>query len=206
MVNLYPFAATIARAGVTLDEAIEQIDIGGPSLIRAAAKNHAFITVATDPDQYAGDSRAARCRRRTTTLELRRRLARRGLRAHGRLRRRRSPTIWRGRSSRRAVSRRIARRARSQGSAALRRKPAPAGGPVCATANAAAGASLVSAQQLHGKELSYNNLLDLDSALAIVAAAAGSGGRGHQAQQSLRRGHGRRTGRRRRGRRSTAIR
>ena len=52
MVNLYPFEATIARPGVTFDEAVEQIDIGGPSLIRAAAKNHAFITVATDPAQY----------------------------------------------------------------------------------------------------------------------------------------------------------
>ena len=74
VVNLYPFETTVARAGVTFDEAVEQIDIGGPSLIRAASKNHAFVTVATDPEQYAeildqvttGGS---------TTPELRRRLA-----------------------------------------------------------------------------------------------------------------------------------
>src|SRR5262249_47951662 len=53
VVNLYPFAETVAREGVTFDEAIEQIDIGGPTLIRAAAKNHAFVTIATNPVQYA---------------------------------------------------------------------------------------------------------------------------------------------------------
>ncbi len=53
VVNLYPFEATIAKEGVTAAEAIEQIDIGGPSLIRAAAKNHAFVAVATSPSQYA---------------------------------------------------------------------------------------------------------------------------------------------------------
>src|SRR5262245_61880863 len=53
VVNLYPFEATVAREGVSFAEAIEQIDIGGPSLIRAAAKDHAFITVATDAGQYA---------------------------------------------------------------------------------------------------------------------------------------------------------
>ena len=53
VVNLYPFETTAARPGVTFDEAVEQIDIGGPSLIRGASKNHAFVTVATAPEQYA---------------------------------------------------------------------------------------------------------------------------------------------------------
>ncbi|MEI6591662.1 MAG: bifunctional phosphoribosylaminoimidazolecarboxamide formyltransferase/IMP cyclohydrolase [Holophagaceae bacterium] len=52
VINLYPFEATIAREGVTAAEAIEQIDIGGPSMIRSASKNHASVTVLTDPDQY----------------------------------------------------------------------------------------------------------------------------------------------------------
>src|SRR4051812_34533878 len=52
VVNLYPFAATIAKPNVTLDEAIEQIDIGGPTLIRAAAKNHAFVTIVTGQQQF----------------------------------------------------------------------------------------------------------------------------------------------------------
>lgn len=52
IVNLYPFAATIARAGVTVAEAIEMIDIGGPTMLRAAAKNHERVTVVCDPDDY----------------------------------------------------------------------------------------------------------------------------------------------------------
>jgi len=51
-VNLYPFEATIAKPACTLEEAIENIDIGGPSMIRSAAKNHKFVTVVTSPDQY----------------------------------------------------------------------------------------------------------------------------------------------------------
>ncbi|MDR1269851.1 MAG: hypothetical protein LBK82_10030, partial [Planctomycetaceae bacterium] len=53
VVNLYPFEATIAREGVTEEEAIENIDIGGPTMIRAAAKNHQFVTVVTDQEQYS---------------------------------------------------------------------------------------------------------------------------------------------------------
>ena len=51
-VNLYPFQQTVARPGVTLDEAIENIDIGGPAMLRAAAKNHAGVTVIVDPADY----------------------------------------------------------------------------------------------------------------------------------------------------------
>lgn len=51
-VNLYPFEQTIAKPDCTLEEAIENIDIGGPSMIRSAAKNHKFVTVVTQPDQY----------------------------------------------------------------------------------------------------------------------------------------------------------
>ena len=52
VVNLYPFKETIAKPNVTLDEAIENIDIGGPAMIRAAAKNFKYVTVVTDPDRY----------------------------------------------------------------------------------------------------------------------------------------------------------
>src|SRR5579863_4239271 len=51
-VNLYPFEATVAR-GAAYDECVENIDIGGPALIRAAAKNHDFVSVLTEPGQYA---------------------------------------------------------------------------------------------------------------------------------------------------------
>ena len=53
VVNLYPFEETVARADVTRAEAIEQIDIGGPSMLRSAAKNHASVTVITDPEDYS---------------------------------------------------------------------------------------------------------------------------------------------------------
>ncbi|MGB3403684.1 MAG: bifunctional phosphoribosylaminoimidazolecarboxamide formyltransferase/IMP cyclohydrolase [Microcoleaceae cyanobacterium] len=53
VVNLYPFEQTIAKSDVTLAEAIEQIDIGGPTLLRAAAKNHAYLTVLCNSDQYS---------------------------------------------------------------------------------------------------------------------------------------------------------
>ncbi len=52
VVNLYPFEATVSRAGCTLEEAVENIDIGGPCLIRAAAKNHSGVVVVVDPDDY----------------------------------------------------------------------------------------------------------------------------------------------------------
>ena len=53
VVNLYPFESTIAKPNVTSEEAVEQIDIGGPSLVRAAAKNHQYVTIVTDPEQYS---------------------------------------------------------------------------------------------------------------------------------------------------------
>jgi phosphoribosylaminoimidazolecarboxamide formyltransferase / IMP cyclohydrolase len=52
-VNLYPFAATIAKTGVTLEDAIENIDIGGPAMVRSSAKNYAGVAIVTDPEDYA---------------------------------------------------------------------------------------------------------------------------------------------------------
>src|SRR4029079_17407459 len=52
-INLYPFEQTVAKAGVTFEEAIENIDIGGPSMVRSAAKNHRFVLLVTSIDRYA---------------------------------------------------------------------------------------------------------------------------------------------------------
>src|SRR5579872_7081525 len=52
-VNLYPFAQTVAKPGVALEDAVENIDIGGPAMIRSAAKNHDAVTVVVDPADYA---------------------------------------------------------------------------------------------------------------------------------------------------------
>ena len=52
VVNLYPFQETVAKPDVTWDEAIENIDIGGPTMVRSAAKNHAHVSILTNPEQY----------------------------------------------------------------------------------------------------------------------------------------------------------
>ena len=75
VVNLYPFEATIAKPGVTLAEAIEQIDIGGPSMIRSAAKNYESVTVVVDPADYETVLDEMRDHDGETTLKLRERLA-----------------------------------------------------------------------------------------------------------------------------------
>lgn len=75
VVNLYPFVETISREGVTLEEAIEQIDIGGPSMIRSAAKNYRSVSVVTSPADYAAVQAEMEANDGATTLRLRERLA-----------------------------------------------------------------------------------------------------------------------------------
>lgn len=75
VVNLYPFEATIAREDVTLGEAIEQIDIGGPSMIRSASKNYQSVTVVTDPADYPAVLEDMKEEKGGTSLTLRERLA-----------------------------------------------------------------------------------------------------------------------------------
>src|SRR5262245_25922318 len=72
--NLYPFAATVAK-GASREDCIENIDIGGPALIRASAKNHAFVAIVTDPADYEPVMAEMRAHENATTLALRRRLA-----------------------------------------------------------------------------------------------------------------------------------
>lgn len=75
VVNLYPFEETVAKAGVTREEAIENIDIGGPSMLRSAAKNQDSVTVVCDPDDYAAILAALDLGDEAALLALRRRLA-----------------------------------------------------------------------------------------------------------------------------------
>src|SRR5512147_1764407 len=74
VVNLYPFEQTVARPNVTLHDAIENIDIGGPSMLRSAAKNHESVTVVVDPADYSAVAEQVKALG-DTTLELRRKLA-----------------------------------------------------------------------------------------------------------------------------------
>ncbi len=170
VVNLYPFEATVARDNVTFDEAVEQIDIGGPSLIRAAAKNHAFITVATDPAQYSQilDQITSTG---STSPELRRALADAAFAR---------TASYDTRIAEYLAGAHAAEAFPERWHVELRRKEVLRYGEnphqqaaLYAQGDAARTANLVSSQQLAGKELSYNNLLDLDSALAIVRSLDG---------------------------------
>lgn len=76
VVNLYQFEKTVAREGVTLKEAIENIDIGGPSMLRSAAKNFKFVTVVVDPADYGVVLKEMEASGGETTMETRFRLAR----------------------------------------------------------------------------------------------------------------------------------
>lgn len=170
VVNLYPFESTVAKEGVSFAEAIEQIDIGGPSLIRAASKNHAFVTVATSPLQYAsilsefqehgGTSDSLRlqlaleCFQSTARYDLAiSEYLSKQVGAGGVLPDRLSLDLTK------VLDLRYGENPHQQ--AALYSRPWE-------------GTSLVSAKQLHGKELSFNNLLDADSAYNIVRCFAKS--------------------------------
>ncbi|GHT14559.1 bifunctional purine biosynthesis protein PurH [Planctomycetales bacterium] len=164
VVNLYPFEATVAKPGVSEDEAIENIDIGGPTMIRAAAKNHQFVTVVTSPEQYPTVLEQVQKSGRTT-LQLRQGLARDAFTLTG--------------NYDNAISQFfITRLGGEEFPAALTTKYKRVGvlrygenphqqAAVYADPSVKA-ANVISARQLNGKELSYNNLLDLDAAVEIV--------------------------------------
>jgi len=75
-INLYPFEQTIAKPDCTFEDAIENIDIGGPSMVRSAAKNHKFVTVVTSPDQYGRVIEQMKAKNAAVSAELRRDFAR----------------------------------------------------------------------------------------------------------------------------------
>jgi phosphoribosylaminoimidazolecarboxamide formyltransferase/IMP cyclohydrolase len=164
VVNLYPFETTVARKGVTAEEAIEQIDIGGPTMVRAAAKNHAFTTVATNTEQYSEileEIAAHGC----TTLELRYRLAAEAF-AHTANYDRAIANFFTGEAPGGVFPDVIRMNLTRKG--VLRYGENPHQQAAVYAKPDSTDANVVAAQQLNGKELSYNNLLDLDSALGMV--------------------------------------
>jgi phosphoribosylaminoimidazolecarboxamide formyltransferase/IMP cyclohydrolase len=166
VVNLYPFEQTISRAGVTIPEAIEQIDIGGPSMVRSSAKNHAFVTLATDASQYETiltEFKANGC----TSLETRRQLAGAAF-----ARTATYDTAIAAYFSKINAATDESYPPRALLSLELRDTLRYGENPHQSAALYAFPNtnphSLVNAEQINGKELSYNNLLDLDAALAIA--------------------------------------
>ncbi len=172
VVNLYPFEATVARPGVSFEDAVENIDIGGPSLIRGAAKNHAYVAVLTDPDQYPGFL-SGFGRSGGSTLALRRSLALAVFEQAARYDR--AIADYLARSEPGAVSEPFPATfaPRFERRSVLRYGENPHQRAALYVDPGTAGPNLATARILHGKELSYNNLLDLDSALRLIRHFAG---------------------------------
>ena len=163
--NLYPFAATVARPGSTHEEIIENIDIGGPSMLRSAAKNYHDVTVVSDPSQYPAVIEELESNRGALSLATRERLA---ADAFGLTAAYDSAVggyfFWRrGQEMPRCLtlSFRLKQKLR------YGENPHQRAGFFIED-NPSTADSLAQAEILHGKELSYNNLLDLDSALRLV--------------------------------------
>jgi phosphoribosylaminoimidazolecarboxamide formyltransferase/IMP cyclohydrolase len=167
VIALYPFQETVARAGVTLEEAIEQIDIGGPAMIRAAAKNSASVGVVTDPAQYEPLLADLRASGGALSEETRRRLAREAFRRTAQY----DAAIAAYLESR-APGERDVFPARlvleADRVAALRYGENPHQAAAFYRPGGSPAAGLAAARQLHGPELSHNNLLDFSAALALL--------------------------------------
>jgi phosphoribosylaminoimidazolecarboxamide formyltransferase / IMP cyclohydrolase len=164
-VNLYPFEATVAQ-GASENACIENIDIGGPALIRAAAKNHDFVVVLTEPEQYAAVLEEWQ-QHGGTTFALRRRLAGE---AYARTAAYDSAiAAWFAERRGEAFPRRLTV------AGALRQTLRYGENPHQSAAFYATGdrPGVATATQLQGKELSYNNLNDTDAALECVAEFEG---------------------------------
>lgn len=163
VVNLYPFQETIAKPNVEYEEAIENIDIGGPTMLRSAAKNHAFVSVIVDSADYATVLDEIRAQG-DTTLETRKRLAAKVFRHTAAYDALISDYLSKATGDplpeRFTVTYEKIQDLRygenPHQKAAFYRKPL------------AAVDTLTTAEQLHGKELSYNNINDANAALQIV--------------------------------------
>ncbi len=168
VVNLYPFAATIAKPNCTLNDAIENIDIGGPTLLRAAAKNYHHVAVLTDPADYKRVSSELEMTGGILAADTRFELARKAF-SH--------TAEYDGTISNYLTS--IDSRGRREGfpqrlnlhftvAQELRYGENPHQKAAFYTAPGEREASVVNARQLQGKELSYNNIADADAALECV--------------------------------------
>ena len=174
IVNLYPFRETAAKEGATYPEVIEQIDIGGPSMIRSAAKNHAGVAVVTDPRDYGWIVEEMKTHGGALSDATRFILAQKAFAAtasyDSAIAAYFSERVW------------SAEGARKQSGALAVFGSAVTGkeSPICATAKIRTSAPRCTARRpnrplawpepkfLHGKELSYNNLLDSDGAWNLV--------------------------------------
>ena len=163
-VNLYAFEATIAKDGVTEEDAIENIDIGGPSMLRSAAKNFESVTVVTDPQCYESVLAEMRANAGATTRETRKAFATEVFRLTSAY----DSAIWMYLSEYRQTSFPHEARFRLEKVQDLRYGENPHQGAAFYRFIDAKDNTLARAEQLQGKELSYNNILDTDACWTAV--------------------------------------
>ncbi len=172
-VNLYPFAATISKSEATFEECIEQIDIGGPAMIRSAAKNHPFVTVVTDPSQYDRVIEALRRGDGTVDMAFRRQLAAEAFAHTARY----DGTIagWMQGTGELFPETLDLRFSRVN---SLRYGENPHQRAALYRDSTSCDPGVVDAHMIEGKPLSYNNILDAGAALELATDLRAVGGNG----------------------------
>jgi phosphoribosylaminoimidazolecarboxamide formyltransferase / IMP cyclohydrolase len=160
--SLYPFEATVARPGVTRAEAIEQIDVGGPTMIRAAAKNHASVAIVTDPGQYAAVLGELRANGGALGDDTRARLALEAFRRTAEYDAAISQYLGGGQGFPARL------RIEAEQAMALRYGENPHQAAAFYRPAGVALFGLGAMRQRHGPELGYNNLLDFSEALSLL--------------------------------------
>jgi phosphoribosylaminoimidazolecarboxamide formyltransferase/IMP cyclohydrolase len=171
VVALYPFEATVARPGVALEEAIEQIDVGGPTMIRAAAKNHTSVAVVTAPSQYRAVVDELRANAGELSDATRMRLAQEAFRRTAQYDAAiaaylRAPAPTRPASEPDEFPHPL--RLEAERVLGLRYGENPHQSAAFYRLAGAPAIGLAGMKQLHGPELSYNNLLDFAAALQLL--------------------------------------
>jgi len=164
IVNLYAFEATVARDGVSEEDAVESIDIGGPSMLRSAAKNFASVVVVTDPASYDDLLAEMRSNSGTTSLDTRRKLAEEVFRLTSAY----DSAIWMYLSGYGETCFPQEARFRLEKVQDLRYGENPHQSAAFYRLMDSQPNTLARATQLQGKELSYNNILDTDAAWCAV--------------------------------------
>jgi phosphoribosylaminoimidazolecarboxamide formyltransferase/IMP cyclohydrolase len=175
-VNLYPFRETVARPDATLADAIENIDIGGPSMLRSAAKNHASVWVVVDPADYSTVLAAMDAGDEERAVSIRRRLAAKVYAHTSDYDRAITDYLTRALDGDAGGSTQFPQSVSIslQKVQDLRYGENP-DQPAAFYRDEGASGGLPALRQLHGKELSFNNLLDVEGALQAVSAWEGSG-------------------------------
>ena len=166
-VNLYPFAATVSRPDCTYDEAVDNIDIGGPAMVRAAAKNHASVTVVVDPSDYRELLDELAANQGSTNLIMRRKLSAKAF-AHTAQYDAMVSAYFTGAIGSAVPTFPDDLNLSFRKHMDLRYGENPHQQAAFYTDPRAIGASVTQARQIQGRELSFNNIADADTALECV--------------------------------------